>query len=212
MSTNIGRAGAMVAICLIITVVTQIFYVVALGGPSPFAERWGDIARPSVWMIELAVFCVLSVAAMTAMVRGAMAPAAWGAIALSGIFNAVQVSMGLSMFKILSEAGETVAPVFSAVLAGAFFFYFLAKVMVGMAGIGFGLSLFGNGSLAAKIAGVLAILTGFAASAGNIWALSQGMALTQMAGATGTVSALFTAIAAYMLVRSPVQNHANLAA
>lgn len=202
----------MVAICLIITVVTQIFYVVALGGPSPFAERWGDIARPSVWMIELAVFCVLSVAAMTAMVRGAMAPAAWGAIALSGIFNAVQVSMGLSMFKILSEAGETVAPVFSAVLAGAFFFYFLAKVMVGMAGIGFGLSLFGNGSLAAKIAGVLAILTGFAASAGNIWALSQGMALTQMAGATGTVSALFTAIAAYMLVRSPVQNHANLAA
>lgn len=197
----VRRSGLLIAAMLLVSVLTQIFYVTGLGEPDSFAQSWADIARPTVWMIELAAFTVITVSAIVASARSNVMSAAWAALALFGLFNIVQVSMGLSMFGPLSSAGEAAAPVFSAVLAGAFFFYFLAKALLGMAAIGFGIVLLSSGAKLSKLAGILAVLSGIAAAAINIFALPQGMAHVQIAGASGTLATLFAAIAIIVMSR-----------
>jgi hypothetical protein len=214
MDQNTQRAGNLVAIALIVSIVTQVVYMAILGGPSPsdpaqgvthadvvryFTERWTEIG--TVWMIELAAFSVLAVAALVALARGAAAPAAWGALALAGIFNMIQVGFGLSMFQPAATADETLEPVLGVIVSGAFFFYFLAKALIGLAGAGFGLSLFRSVSGPPKAVGALAIPVGLAAAAINILAMPQGTALTLAAGATGTAAALFTGLAAMLVAR-----------
>lgn len=214
MDSNTSRAGTLIALAFLISIVTQIVYMATLGGPqasdpdvgvtnadvvSYFTDRWPEIA--TVWTIELAAFTAIAAAALVAMVRGAASPAAWAALLLSGIFNAIQVSIGLSMFQPAATAGEALAPLLSTVVAGAFVFYFLAKVLIGLAGIGFGLVLFSGGSGLAKAVGGLSVLAGIVAAAINIVAIPQGMALVFMAGAAGTAAALTTGIAAWMVTR-----------
>ncbi len=201
MSAVVSRSATLIASMLLISVLTQILYVAGLGEPDSFAQPWADIVRPSIWMAELAAFSLITVAAIVVSARSDVMPAAWVAIALFGLFNMVQVSLGLSMFGPLSDAGEAIAPVFGAVLAGAFFFYFLAKALIGIAGIGFGIALLGMPVKLAKPIGILAILTGLIALAVNIFALPQAMTHMQLAGATGTLAALFTAIAIFLLSR-----------
>lgn len=209
------RAGMLIAIAFIVTIVTQIVYMMTLGGPqasdpavgvtnadvvSYFTDRWTEIA--TIWTIELAAFAAIAVAALVAMVRGAAAPSAWAALAFSGLFNVIQVGIGLSMFQPAATAGEALAPIFSTIVAGAFIFYFLAKVLIGLAGIGFGFALVAQGSTAIKAAGLLSVVVGLGAAAINILAIPQGMAMVFMAGAAGTAAALTTGVAAWLVTRA----------
>jgi hypothetical protein len=214
MDTTTRRAGTLIAAALIITIISQIFYMATLGGPQAsdpavgvtnadvvayFTDRWAEVA--TVWTIELAAFMVISIAALVLLVRTSFAPAAWAALFASGMFNVIQVGIGLSMFRPAALAGEALGPVFMTVVGGAFVFYFLAKVLIGMAGIGLGLMLFSGSSGAGKAVGALSILVGAAAAALNIYAIPQGLAQVFLAGASGTVAALTTAIAVWMLTR-----------
>ena len=214
MDTTTRRAGTLIAAAFIITIISQIFYMATLGGPQAsdpevgvtnadvvayFTDRWADVA--TVWTIELAAFMVISVAALVLLVRTNFAPAAWAALSASGMLNAIQVGIGLSMFRPAALAGEALEPLFMTVVGGAFVFYFLAKVLIGMAGIGLGLILFSGSSGTGKAVGALAILIGAAAALLNIYAIPQGLAQVFLAGASGTVAALTTGIAAWMLTR-----------
>ena len=195
-----------VAAALTVTVITQIVYMVTLGGPSPadpeagvkhadiiayFGGRWPEIA--AVWMTELACFCVITVAALVTLARSA-SPLSWGALALAGLLDIVQISFGLALFRPFATADAQFAPLLGAIVAGAFFFYFLAKALIGLAGVGFGLALLKQKGKLAKAIGALGIAIGGIAAAINILALPQGMAWTQYAGASGTVAALVLAI------------------
>lgn len=212
MSSNLKNAGLLTGGALILSVVTQVFYMATLGGADEFthaaysayfAERGGEVG--TVWMIELAAFTLMTVAGLAALARGAAMPAAWAALALSGVFNVIQVSMGLSLFPGVIAAGEDFFPLFGMIVAAAFFFYFLAKVLIGLAVIGFGLLLLRDTGIAAKIVGGLSVLSGLAAAIANILALPQEMALVFPAGATGTAAALFGGIALVMISRKPAE-------
>ena len=103
------------------------------------------------------------------------------------------------MFLPATEMAGRESPLMATILAGAFLFFFLAKALIGMAGVGLGLSLFRNGGAAAKTVGGLAILTGVIGAAANIIAMPLGMDLVFQAGAAGTVATVFAAIAAWMV-------------
>jgi len=214
MDNTVKRAGTIIAIALILSIATQIFYMATLGGPQPsdpaagvthadviayFTDRWNEIA--TVWMIELAAFALIAIGALVAMTRGAAAPWAWGALSLAGLFNLVQLAFGLAMFRPASTADEALAPIATTFVGGAFFFYFLAKALIGLAGIGFGLALWRGASPMTKIVAILSVVVGAAAAAANIATLPQGTALIFPAGATGTAAALFTGLAAMLVTR-----------
>lgn len=184
-----------VALTMLITVASQILYIGTLAGVG-IVEGWP--LRSSIWTVETVAFTIMAVAAFAAMVDDAPRRVIWAALALSAVFNAIQAGIGLSMFLPATEAGESFAPLMQTILLGAFMFYFLAKVLIGIAGVGLGISLWREGNGGAKAAGILALITGLVAAAVNIAALPQGMALVQIAGATGTLATLFAAIAAWM--------------
>ena len=119
----------------------------------------------------------------------------WGAIAMGGLLNVVQVGMGLAMFPPLKDAGEALAPAFNAVLAGAFFLYFAGKFLFAAAAIALGFLLFKRTATGGRIAGILAIITGFAALLVAIYAMGAGMTAVFIGGATGTAATLFLAVA-----------------
>lgn len=216
MDMTARRAGNWIAGALILSVVTQIIYMATLGGPSAsdpaigvtqddrvryFTERWPEIA--AVWMTELAAALAMSTAALIVLVQRVPAPGAWAALLLAGLANTVQIAMGLAMFRPAATAGAELEPVLTLVIQGAFFFYFLAKVLIGLAGIGLGLALWGRATGMAKVIALAAIAVGAVAAAVNILALPQAMALVFPAGATGTAAALTTGLAALFVARLP---------
>ncbi len=215
MTDRSPNAGKAVAAALLVTIVTQIVYMLALGGPSPsdpgagvthadvvayFDGRWAEIA--AVWMIELAAFCITAVAALVILTGRTASPLSWAAIMVSSIANMIQIGFGLALFRPIATASETFAPLLGAVVAGAFFFYFLAKALIGLAALGLGLALMKRGTGAAKAIGGLGVAIGAVAAAINIVALPQGMALTQYAGGSGTLAALMLAILILMSGRA----------
>lgn len=202
------HAAKLVAIGLLATVVTQILYMASLGGPQPadpavgvtnadaaryFTERWAEIA--AVWTSEVVAFIAIAIGALIALAHRPEATIAWAALLLSAIFNILQAGIGLSMFAPAATAGETLAPVATTIVAGAFFFYFLAKLLIGIAGIAIGMRLLGGAGAGRKAAAILALLSGAAAAALNLAALPQGMALVLPAGAAGSIAALCVGIA-----------------
>ncbi len=209
------RAAQIVTVALIATVVTQILYMATLGGPQPadpaagltnadiaryFTDRWSEVAI--VWTTEAVAFAAIALGGLIAMVRGGGSRLAWAAIALAGMFNLVQIGIGLSLFKPVALAGEEHTWMFWLVVGGAFWFYFLAKVFVGLAAIGFGLSLLKtNKAMAAKVVSGIAMLAGLAAVLINVGALGAGMSLIFPAGAAGTVATVFAAIAGLMAAK-----------
>ncbi len=186
-----------IAGALLLTVATQLFYITVVSGSDV------EALRPITWMIEMAAFTLVSVAALALAGRARTANLVWSAIAVSGIFNGIQVAMGLSMFGPAREAAN-VEQLFGAILAGAFFFFFAAKVLLGLAAIAFGLSAL-RGSGLAKIVGGLAALAGLAAVIVNILAMATGMEYTFPAGATGTAA---TALLAITILVAPVTGDA----
>ncbi|MGB3738267.1 MAG: hypothetical protein WA948_02825 [Pontixanthobacter sp.] len=184
----IQRATTMIATLLLSVVATQIVYFVLSSGGA-------DIARPIIWTVEAVLFLGLAVVALDPMVKQPRLSVIWGAIAMGGVLNVVQVGMGLAMFPPLKDAGEAMAPAFDAVLAGAFFLYFAGKFLFAAAGIAAGLVLLRRAAMGGKIAGILAIISGFAALLVNIYAMGAGMSAVFIGGAMGTAATLFLAIA-----------------
>ncbi len=196
MTTTTSHYRRIVAILLIVTVASQIAYLALLKDVG-IVEGWP--LRSTIWTIETVVFSLLAVAALAALAGGERHRLVWATIAVSGLFNALQAGIGLSMFLPPSQAGDGGKLLFDTVLAGAFLFFFLAKVLIGLASAILGFALFQQASAAGKIIGVLALLGGGAAVALNIVAMPQGLALVFPAGAAGTVATLTLAIATWMV-------------
>lgn len=195
MQYSARRASYIAAFFLIVTVVTQLIYIGLRSAEIEFDSNM-------IWTVEAVAFLAISVFACVPMARGSAHTAAWAAIALGGVFNVIQVGMGLAMFGPVSEAGEALAPAFQSILAGAFFLYFAGKFLFGFAGILLGLHLIRIGGGAAKAVGALAALTGLGALATNLMGMSAGMDMVMVAGGAGTAATLFLAIAAGMLAQT----------
>ncbi|MGB7372580.1 hypothetical protein [Pontixanthobacter sp.] len=195
MQFSASRASLITAFFLIVTVVTQLIYI---------GLRSAGIDPPAniIWTVEAAAFLAICVFALVPLARGSAYGAAWAAVSLGGVFNVIQVGMGLAMFGPLKDAGVAMAPAFEAVLAGAFFLYFAGKFLFGFAGLLLGIHWLRIGGGAAKAVGGLAALTGLGAVATNLLAMSAGMDVVMLAGGVGTAATLFLAIAAAMLART----------
>ena len=194
MFTTAPQYRRFVAILLLITVASQIAYLALLRDVG-IVEGWP--LRSIIWTIETVTFSLLAVAALAALASGERHRLVWAAVAVSGIFNALQAGMGLSMFLAPTQAGDTGKLLFDTVLAGAFLFFFLAKVLIGVASAMLGVALFQQGSGLGKIMGVLSVIAGIAAVALNTLALPQGLAMVFPAGAAGTVATVMLAIATW---------------
>lgn len=189
------NAAALVALTLVASVVTQLLYFSLLSGVG-IVEGWP--LRSAIWSVEVIVFALMAVAAFVGLARDPRHSVVYAALALAGIANLVQASIGLGGFLPAGEAGDAGGVVLQAMLGIAFLLYFLAKVLIGLAGIGLGLGLWQRGSGAVKLAGGAAVLVGLVAAAANGFALPTGMAHVFPAGATGTAAAVTTALALWL--------------
>ncbi|MDN3646372.1 hypothetical protein QWY75_09190 [Pontixanthobacter aestiaquae] len=148
MDITANRSAKLTAVLLLFTVISKLLYVgISSGGSEP--------PRMLIWTAEAVAFLGISVFALVAMARQSAHSALWAAIAVGGILNVIQVGMGLAMFGPLSDAGEALAPAFTAVLAGAFFLYFACKFLFGFAAILLSATLFNGGGVAKALAGWL---------------------------------------------------------
>lgn len=189
------RSTQILIVALFSVVITQLIYVA-------LSSAGADINRTVIWTAEAVAFLAMSLFGLFLLVQSKSNGAVWIAIALAGIFNVIQVGMGLAMFGPLTDAGEGMAPAFQSVLAGAFFFYFVGKFLFGFAAILTGAILLRSGAGAAKGVGGLAVLTGLSAMATNLVAMAVGMDMVQSAGAAGTAAALFLGIALMFVARA----------
>lgn len=162
-------------------------------------EGWP--VRSTIWTIELILFSIVAAAGFAVLAQTRELHLAWSAIALFGLVNVFQAGIGLSMFLPATEAGEDFAPLWQTVLAGAFVFYFLAKVFIGFAAMAFGLRLFRGQAILSKGMGVVTGIAGFVAIILNTAALREGMALVFPAGASGTLATLLLALAIWLNTR-----------
>lgn len=180
---------------MLLTVISQVVYMAALSDVG-IVEGWP--VRSTIWTIELLLFSVVAVAGFVGLIKTSQLQVAWAAIAVSGLINITQAGIGLSMFLPATEAGENFSPLMDTVLAGAFVFYFLAKVLIGFAAMAFGLHLFRSETVLFKTIGILTSVTGLAALGLNIAALPQGLSLVFPAGASGTIATLALALAIWL--------------
>lgn len=194
------NAATLVALTLVASVATQLLYFSLLSGVG-IVEGWP--LRSAIWSIEVIAFALMAVAAFVGLVREPRYPVVFAALGMAGIVNLAQAAIGLGGFLPAGEAGDAGGVVLSAMLGIAFLLYFLAKALIGMAGIGLGLALWQRGAGAARLVGAAAILVGIGATAVNGYALPTGMAHVFPAGATGTAAALTTALALWLAVRLP---------
>ena len=196
MTSTASQYLKLVAFMLFVSIVTQIAYVGLLADVG-IVEGWP--LRSTIWAIETVAFAVLAVAALATLAEYDRYRLIWAAVAISGVLNALQAGMGLSMFLPPSQAGDSGKLLFDTILAGAFVFFFLAKALIGLASVMLGFAVFKMGSRNGKIIGVLAMLAGAAAIALNIAALPQGLTLVFAAGAAGTAATLTLAIATWLV-------------
>lgn len=204
---TLQRAAAVVATALIATVVTQILYMIFLGGPQPADPSAGltnaDIARyftdrivevRIVWTTEAFAFLAITLGALVAL-PDARHRLGWAALAIAGIFNLVQIGIGLSVFAPVALAGEEYTWLFWTVVMGAFAFYFVAKMAIGVAAVAIGFDMVRRASgTAGRALGGTTCVIGAAALAANIGALAMGMSWLMYAGGLGTLAALFVAL------------------
>lgn len=194
MDIRAHRGARILAILLFSVVATQIIYFA-------LSSNGAEINRMVLWSTEAVAFLGIAVLGLVCLVRSSHHALAWSAIAVSGVLNAIQVGMGLAMFEPLSEAGETMAPAFQSILAGAFFLYFAGKFLFGLSAIAIGASLL-RGRGAAKAIGGVTVLAGLASMTVNLGAMAVGMSMALPAGATGTVATLLLGIAVALSVRN----------
>ncbi|GAA4043312.1 hypothetical protein GCM10022213_12410 [Parerythrobacter jejuensis] len=214
------KAAQIAAILLIATVVTQILYMAFLGGPQPsdpaqgttqadvvayFTDRWAEVA--TIWTVEVLAFAGVAMTALVVMARGGGSQLAWAAIALAALVNLIQLGLGLAVFRPIALAEQPVFGLFGTVVAGAFYFYFLAKALIGVAAIALGTVLFKSSTATpAKIVSGITALLGVIALGANIAGIAQGMGWVLIAGASGTLATMFVAIAGVMAVKRSVSD------
>lgn len=189
------RSQQIVIVALFSVVITQIIYVALMGAGA-------DINRMVIWTTEAVAFLAMALFGLVLLAQSNSNGVAWTAVALGGIFNIIQVGMGLAMFGPLEGAGEAMAPAFQSVLSGAFFLYFIGKFLFGFAAMLTGAALLRSGAGVAKGVGGLAVLTGLAAMATNLVAMAVGMDMVQSAGAAGTAATLFLGLALTFIARA----------
>lgn len=179
----------LVAFALLATVASQIFYITVVQG-----SDGGGALRPYVWTLEAVAFSLATIGALAALAHSRGLAIVLGAIALGSVTNVIQVGMGLAEF---GPAREASGEVFNTVLAGAFFLYFHAKAMYGLAALLLGLAALKSGGGLKKGLGGLAALAGLAALVLGIYSMGVGMGIMFAAGAAGTAA---TALLALLLL------------
>lgn len=184
MEPNIRSAALAVAAALAFTVVTQLAYLGLDAGGKP------ELGYP-IWRMEAVLALPVIAFGFMLVPRHALLG---GTIAASGVLNLVQVGMGLNMFYQLNGADGPDAA-FLAVVGLAFFLYFAAKALLGLAALALGAALWREKSGAWRIVGLLAALSGMASLAANAAAMVIGMDLVTIAGATGTLATALLALA-----------------
>jgi hypothetical protein len=152
------------------------------------------------WTVEALLYLAMAVAALLLANQAGPGQIAAVAIAPGALCNVIQLVIGLAMFAPLAEAGDDYRPVYDAVHAGAFAFYFTGKVLFGAAAIALGLVLAARGGLV-RVAGAALAVAGTSALAVNAVALALGESLAFPAGITGTVAALGAGLALTAVVR-----------
>ena len=214
MDINASRAVKLVVFSLITTVILQLVYMAALGGPSPleagapltnadviryFDERGAEIT--AVWTTEAFAFLIIAVGSFVALASGVKSSAAWAALGLAGVFNMVQIGIGLAMFEPAARVGGDDSGLFFLFVSGAFFFYFVAKMLIGVAGIVLAGSLLKSEATGQKILGWITGLLGLVTILTNGAAMALGSSVLVAAGAVGTLATLFVAVAAGKVAR-----------
>jgi hypothetical protein len=189
------RSTQIVIFALFSVVITQIIY-------AALSSAGADINRSVIWTTEAVAFLAISLFALISHARESRYRAAWAAVMLGGVFNVIQVGMGLAMFGPLTEAGEAMAPAFQSILAGAFFAYFAGKLLFGFAAVLTGAGLLRSRAITAKSIGGLSILSGFAAMATNVVAMAVGIDMIQPAGAAGTLATAFLGLTLILAMRA----------
>lgn len=198
MPDSTHRIATFVAIALLLTVISQITYVMTLSGIG-IVEGWP--LRSTIWTAELLLFTGIAIASLPAMVRSESMQLGWSAIAVAGFTNMIQSGIGLSMFLPATSAGEEFAPIMSTVLAGSFLFYYLAKVVLGLAALLFGLALFRSENTIGRMIGLASMIAGAIAIALNIAAVRLGLGAVPLAGTSGAIATFFAGCAIWYSAR-----------
>lgn len=199
MPDSTRRIATFVAIALLLTVVSQITYVMTLSGIG-IVEGWP--LRSTIWTAEILLFSCIAIASLPALMRSESMQLGWSAIAVAGFTNMIQSGIGLSMFLPATNAGEEFAPIMSTVLAGSFLFYYLAKVVLGLAALLFGLALFRGENTIGRMVGLASMIAGAIAIALNIAAVRLGLGAVPLAGTSGAIATFFAGCAIWYSART----------
>lgn len=187
-----------VSIMLLLTVASQLLYVATLSGVG-IVDGWP--LRSTIWTTELVLFTGIAIASLVGLVRSPDIQWGWAALLVAGLINMVQSGIGLSMFLPATKAGAEFAPLMGTVLAGSFLFYFLAKAILGLAALLFGLSLFRKDKTIDRVVGLVSMIAGVIAIGMNIAAVRMGLGAVPLAGASGTIATFFAGCSIWLSTR-----------
>ncbi|NIB43499.1 thiamine biosynthesis protein ThiC [Pseudomaricurvus alkylphenolicus] len=149
--------------------------------------------RQLLWGLESLLFTFLAAFAGAAMVQANHYRVGWSAIAISAVFNLVQVSIGLTMFGPFREAAsqlEALGPATGAVVALSFMIYYAAKLLLGFAALIVGMAKMTEGS---KALGSVTALVGVVAMLANAMLMAFGRDAflpSPVAGGSGVLATL----------------------
>ncbi len=187
-----------ISIMLLLTVASQLLYMATLSGVG-IIEGWP--LRSTIWTTELMLFTGIALASLIGLVRSPDMQWGWSALVLAGLINMVQSGIGLSMFLPATTAGTDFAPLMGTVVAGSFLFYFLAKAILGLAALSFGLSLFRKDKTIGRVLGLVSMIAGVIAIGMNIAAVRLGLGAVPLAGASGAIATFFAGCAIWYHAR-----------
>ena len=187
-----------VSILLLLTVATQSLYLATLSGVG-IVDGWP--LRSTIWTTEILLFTGITIASLVGLVRSSDMQWGWAALLVSGLINILQSGIGLSMFLPATKAGAEFAPLMGTLLAGSFLFYNLAKAILGLVALIFGLSLFRNDKTFGKVVGLVSMLAGVIAIVLNIAAVRLGLGSVPFSGASGSIATLFAGCAIWLSAR-----------
>ncbi|MEH6662237.1 MAG: hypothetical protein V7679_11375 [Parasphingorhabdus sp.] len=190
-----------VSIMLLLTVATQVLYIMTLKGVG-IVDGWP--LRSTIWTTELLLFAGITIAALVGLVRSATMQWGWAALVAAGLVNILQSGIGLSMFLPAAKAGPEFAPLMGTLLAGSFLFYNLAKAIIGLAALLFGLSLFRNAKTKVRVIGLISMIAGAIAIVLNVAAVRMGLGSVPFSGASGAIATLLAACTIWLSAR-PVE-------
>jgi hypothetical protein len=192
--------ATIVAIMLLLTVATQLLYTATLSGVG-IVDGWP--LRSTIWTAEILLFTGIAIASLVALVRSPDMQLGWAALVVAGLINMVQSGIGLSMFLPATNAGAEFAPLMGTVLAGSFLFYNLAKAILGVAALVFGLSLFRTNKSIGRMVGLVSVITGVIAIILNVAAVHLGLGSVPFSGASGAIATFFAGYAVWFSARQP---------